>query len=113
MFLSDRLQNRLNRRHRTCLQEPILAFLETWSNCNVPSQCYNALHALCKSFDAVGEYYDAEEIMSAGLIVLEDEPRRQAVVRQANLQRAQNDRALLKVGGMVVGGLLLCALFKR
>jgi hypothetical protein len=114
MIISDRLQNRLSRCRKASLQNSIQSFVQTWGNGNCSAaDCYNALRALCRTFDDVGEYHDAEEVMRAGQLVLEDEPRRRALAHQARNQRARNERNLLTVGGMVVGGLLLCALVKR
>lgn len=114
MFISDRLQNRLNSCRRAALKNPIQSFLRTWSSDNItPAHYYNQLHALCKAFDEIGEYHDAEEIMIAGQIILENEPRRRELARQTRLQRAREGRTLLKVGGLVVGGLLLCSLLRK
>lgn len=114
MFISDRMQSYLNGCRKASLQNPIRSFLRVWGDANTPpNHCYNALHVLCRAFDQVGEFHDAESILSAGLVVLDEEPRRRALARQASEQRRRNDRTLLTVGGLVVGGLLLCALTRR
>lgn len=113
MIISERLQNRLKRFRKVSLQGPIESFLHIWGHRHSSvDECELALRAVCKSCDEVGEYHDAEELWSAGMIVLEDHQHRVALAHQTRIRRAQNDRTWYRVGGMVVGGLLLCALVK-
>ena len=107
MILSTRMQNRLSRCRKASLQASVQTFLNDWGNrYSSPDRCYEALRALCQDFDDVGEYHDAEELMMAGQIVLDNEAHRQRVMNE----RARHSRTLLTVGGMFVGGLLLGAL---
>ncbi len=110
MILSTRMQNRLSRCRKASVQASVQTFLSDWGNRHSsPARCYDALRTLCQVFDDAGEYHDAEELMMAGQIVLDNELRRQRAMNE----RARQGRTLLAVGGMFVGGLLLGALAAR